>query len=179
MNECLNINYIVEIPEFPKYFVDILGNVYSEQLGEMRKLKPSQGDYRYYIVGLCKNGKRYNKKVHRLVAQVFIPNPENKTQVDHIDGCILNNKLENLRWVTRSENQRNICKSKINTSGILGVSFDKCTNCWRADWREFDGKRFRKSFSVNKYGENEAKQLAIDYRKNMEKIYYPTKERYD
>ena len=58
----------------------------------------------YYVVRLCKNGKMKNHKVHRLVAIAFIPNPENKAFVDHIDTNRSNNRVENLRWVTASEN---------------------------------------------------------------------------
>ena len=54
----------------------------------------------------CKlNGKNYRK--HRIIALQFIPNPENKPEVDHIDGDRKNNRIENLRWATRSENNSN------------------------------------------------------------------------
>ena len=58
----------------------------------------------YYVIRLCKNGKSKNYKIHRLVAEAFIPNPENKPEVDHIDTNKRNNMVENLRWVTRQEN---------------------------------------------------------------------------
>lgn len=58
----------------------------------------------YYRVALCRNGKKENVSVHRLVARTFIPNPENKPCVNHIDGNKHNNHVENLEWVTYSEN---------------------------------------------------------------------------
>lgn len=62
---------------------------------------------RYKIVSLCKEGKIYPRLVHRLVAEAFIPNPDNKPNVDHIDTNPLNNNVDNLRWVTQSENALN------------------------------------------------------------------------
>lgn len=59
----------------------------------------------YQRVNLWKNGVLTHKLVHRLVAEAFIPNPENKSQVNHIDGNKRNNNVCNLEWVTASENQ--------------------------------------------------------------------------
>lgn len=59
------------------------------------------------LVVLCKEGKTYPRLVHRLVAESFIPNPENKPNVDHIDTNPENNNVDNLRWVTQKENCNN------------------------------------------------------------------------
>lgn len=69
----------------------------------------------YYRVALYKKGTRKYYKVHRLVAIAFLPNPENKEQVNHIDGDKLNNNVDNLEWNTRIEN---IHHAKIN--GLFG-----------------------------------------------------------
>ena len=53
------------------------------------------------------NGKKVNVKIHKLVALYFVPNPENKPYIDHIDGNKTNNNASNLRWVTPSENLHN------------------------------------------------------------------------
>ena len=61
----------------------------------------------YLGAALYKNGKSYQRLVHRLVAEAFIPNPENKPCIDHIDGNNKNNNVKNLRWVTYKENMNN------------------------------------------------------------------------
>lgn len=61
----------------------------------------------YVDVSLYKDGKRYHKKPHRLVAEAFIPNPNDLPEVDHIDTNKDNNCVDNLRWCTHSENYEN------------------------------------------------------------------------
>ena len=64
----------------------------------MKKFKLS-GKKLYYT--FCR------KYVHRIVAELFIPNPDNKPEIDHIDTNKINNRVDNLRWVTRKENLNN------------------------------------------------------------------------
>lgn len=74
----------------------------TRKLSELSTEETSKGYLRVY---LSKNGKRKHHKVHRLVARAFIPNPDNKPQVNHIDGNKHNNSITNLEWVTDEENK--------------------------------------------------------------------------
>ena len=105
------------------YEVSTLGNV--RRIATGRILKSGLNARGYYTVSLCKNGKATTKKIHRLVAIAFIPNPENKECVDHIDNNRKNNNVNNLRWCSNAENQRNRTKQYNNTSGYKGVCFHK------------------------------------------------------
>lgn len=60
----------------------------------------------YYQINITKSGKRKTLSVHRVVAEVFIPNPNNYPQVNHIDRNLSHNNKENLEWCTASENMR-------------------------------------------------------------------------
>jgi hypothetical protein len=100
--------------------------------------------------------------VHRLVWKLaYGVWPAN--DIDHFDGDRLNNRLSNLRDVTRAINVRNSRRRVDNSSGIVGVSqIYHPTKFWAAQW--FDEKKKSKWFSVAKHGEEAAKQMAIDYR---------------
>lgn len=76
--------------------------------------------YKLFTVGLSKNKKRKTYSVHRLIAFTYIPNPENKPDINHIDGNPLNNNVENLEWCTKKENM----KHAINT-GLLDFYTEK------------------------------------------------------
>lgn len=72
-----------------------------------RILKHSIGPYGYPVVNLCKNGGGKTFAVHRLLALAFIPNPENKPHIDHINRDTTDYRIENLHWVTPKENINN------------------------------------------------------------------------
>lgn len=71
----------------------------------------------YLALGLCKYGKYKQFKIHRLVAQAFIPNIENKPGVNHKNGIKTDNRVENLEWVTDYENKKHAKKNGLNFTG--------------------------------------------------------------
>lgn len=83
------------------YKVSSLGRV----KGKKGIIKTQYNNHKYPLLHLYKNGVSRAYTVHRLVAMAFIPNPEHKPQVNHIDGDKSNNNLDNLEWATESENQ--------------------------------------------------------------------------
>ena len=72
--------------------------------GEIRAVKHMDRPNSYKFVSVVINGEYKHLVAHRLVAKTYIPNPENKPQVNHIDGNKCNNRVENLEWVTAKEN---------------------------------------------------------------------------
>lgn len=75
----------------------------------------------YHRVTLFKNGKRYRRAVHRIIAKAFIPNPKRKPQINHKDGNPSNNSVTNLEWCTGSENNKHAYDKlgrKANKTGL-------------------------------------------------------------
>lgn len=92
-----------EVSDYPDFYISNLGRVYS---GFSKKYRSGTIDTRgYYRVCIKrKDGKYKHKSIHRLVAEAFIENPENKRVVNHINGVKTDNTLGNLEWATDSEN---------------------------------------------------------------------------
>jgi hypothetical protein len=92
---------------------------------------------------------------------------------DHINNKRYDNRIDNLRIVHQRENTRNKTKYKNNKSGKMGVSRDMIRGCayWKVRIRDPEGKLISKCYSVNKLGEDTAKQLAIEKRLELERLY--------
>lgn len=116
----------------------------------------------------------YTYKAHRLAwLYVYGEFPDGKQPyIDHINGKKDDNRISNLRCSSIAENARNMEMTTRNTSGIVGVFRTSAWNgvrtklnwYWRASWHDENCKQRRKNFSIETYGEDVAKQMAIDYR---------------
>ncbi len=94
------------------YSINRNGDVRNDITGQIKKPYVNK-DNNYLMVDLYRNNKSTKVTVHRLLAEAFISNPENKPCIDHKDGNRQNNALTNLRWATYSENN-----SRFNTNGV-------------------------------------------------------------
>lgn len=109
--------------------------------GKIRILRQGFNTNGYPTVSLHKNGKAKTYTVHRLVAKAFIPNPENKPKIDHIDTNRSNASVENLRWVTSSENSQAAIKNgtqKIGTESPLAKLAENDIKCIRENYKPYD-----------------------------------------
>ena len=113
------------IKNFENYSVSNLGNVKNNNTNKIIKRYNNKGYKQIHL-----NGK--SLRVHRLVAEAFIPNPENKSCVDHKNNIRDDNRIDNLRWATIKENSQNVSISSRNKSGYKGVNWDKRSDRWRA-----------------------------------------------
>lgn len=106
------------------------------QLFKERLLKPCKTNHGYFSYTISVNGNVFRMLAHRFVAIAFIPNPDNKPHINHIDSNRQNNKVENLEWCTHSENMKhsflsgnssqlgdkNSC-SKLTTKQVINIFF--------------------------------------------------------
>lgn len=146
-----------DIPGYEgEYAITENGKLWSYRWNRWMRISITNG---YYKVNLSKDGKSKLKYVHRLLAEIFILNPECKDQVDHIDGNKLNNNLSNLRWTTHAENQHNRKRAK-------GYSWHKTAQKWKAEIKTNNEKIHLGCYET----EEEARQAYLD----AKKIHHPT-----
>lgn len=111
---CLKMQIIYDMEEIWKeikgyeglYMVSNLGKITNVKTGKLKSVHLDKHTG-YYKVHLCRNGKSKNCFLHRIIAENFIPNAFNKTEVDHINTIRTDNRISNLRWCTRKENRNN------------------------------------------------------------------------
>ena len=87
----------------------------------IKLLKQKPNPYGYLHVSILLNKKRVSKFIHRMVAMLFVPNPKNKPEVNHLDGNKKNNAASNLKWVTSSENVKHAFATGLNRSWAKGI----------------------------------------------------------
>lgn len=127
------------------YEVTENGEVINTHNGHKRVLQPNTKGYLRVMI----NGK--NLLVHRLVAEKYVPNPENKPQVNHIDGNKLNNHYTNLEWATNQENRNHAIEHGLHTMGE-DCSWSKLNNAKvrfiRKHQNDMPAEEFTKLFNV-------------------------------
>ena len=94
-------------------------------------LKPSPHSSGYLVLSLCKDGVETSVLAHRIIAEVFLPNPDNKPEVNHKDGNKHNNAVANLEWVTHLENEEHAKTAGLKASG---------SRCWKCTLHESEIK---------------------------------------
>ena len=122
------------------YKINKKGEIYS--CYKKTILKPSITEDGYFYILLTKEGKRSKCRIHRLIGLQWIPNPDNKPEIDHIDRNTKNNSIENLRWATRTENANN----KKNNIALLSPE--------EKEQRKKDMKEYKRVWAENKRREN-------------------------
>ena len=105
------------------YYITETGKCYNNNTGKYLQGQIGKNGYKSFMITLP-DGSKKRCYAHRLVAQHFIPNPQNKKEVNHIDGDKLNNNVENLEWTTAKENQQHAINKELRTFKHI-FCFDK------------------------------------------------------
>tara|TARA_R110000796_G_scaffold12445_3_gene41134 strand:- start:165 stop:620 length:456 start_codon:yes stop_codon:yes gene_type:complete len=132
----------MEVKGLPGYLIYSDGRVWSNMRKNGKFLETFISRNGYEVVSLGPAKDRHKYLIHRLIAQHYIPNPENKREVDHINRNSLDNTIENLRWVSRSENNQNRGINRRNTSGFKFISLK-----FKRFERIINGKKIQKRSS--------------------------------
>ena len=169
------------LPNFDNYLISNLGRVWS--IRNEIVMKPFIQNSGYYSLNLVDNdAKSVRFLLHRLVALVWVSNPNNKPLVNHIDGDKLNNKSSNLEWVTNSENINHVRQTGLNPyneptkgkklqgakksiSNYHGVSYDKTRQKWlgllRLNGKNIKQKRFNTELEAARHYDSLVKELQL------------------
>lgn len=118
-----NTNVWKPINSYEKYFISNDGKIFSTHKNIFLIQRGDNLGYKF--IGIKNKGATKTFSVHRLVAMHFIPNPENKPEVDHIDSDPSNNNVSNLTWATRKENMKRVVDKETNNGFVAIIHYDK------------------------------------------------------
>ncbi len=125
----------VVLKKTPRYSINIDGVIKINATGKIRKSYLNRG---YLITFLVEGETRKGYTVHRLIAEYFIPNPENKPYINHKNGIKHDNRIENLEWCTHSENCQHAYDAGLNKGGR-----ENCRKVGLANWSKAVNARKR------------------------------------
>lgn len=172
----LNVKHTIQYKD-TNYMVEETGKVYSGS----RELRPYRQNSGYLCLKLVVGGRRESWLVHRLVATLFIPNPHDLPEVNHIDGNKDNNAVANLEWVTRTENKAHAKATGLWTynepstgvklgksSRFRNVTYDRSRKKWvgsvRVSGKTYKQKRFGSEVEAARYVNQLLDELGLDNR---------------
>jgi hypothetical protein len=120
------------------YSVSSYGRIRNDKTDQL--IAQRQTTRGYWMVTLYNGSRSFNRRTHRLVAECFIPNPENKPEVNHMDGDTSNPRLSNLEWVTKAENMLHAVKTGLLSNNTKITSLKAKQLCEALSRRYDEGK---------------------------------------
>ena len=159
--------YFKPIKNFETYGISNLGNVKDFRNGKIVNQYVNVTGGGYLQVQIKNPKGAASKRVHRLVAENLIDNPNNLEEVDHIDRNRLNNRLDNLRWVSRSDNQINKLYTPHDNNPYRSIHYDSPNtkknpySCWCIQIRN-KKLMYKKRFRTDKYSLDDVKKIRDD-----------------
>ena len=142
-----------EIEGFDNYKISNLGRVKNIKFD--RLVKPLLDNRGYIMVNLYKDGKMKRLSLHRLIAIAFIPNPDNKPCIDHINTDRSDNHIDNLRWVTQKENHNNPLSLMNHSKASKGRTISE-------EQKKNQSEKMKGRYKGNKWGSKKIIQLTLD-----------------
>ena len=150
----------MEIIDYPNYLIYPDGKIYNQKFKRYLQSKCKDKDG-YRVIKLRKDGKPKMFKLHRLIAIHYIPNPENKPLIDHKNRNTSDNRIENLRWATMSENCQNRIVNRNNkTTGIKNISYHNNRYIYN---KMFNRVKCQKKFKTLEEAVNYKKEYELKY----------------
>lgn len=154
------------IDGYDNYKISNYGNVINDNTNKLLKHTIDRNGYAYIRLYNQNHARFY---IHRLVALYFCENENNYNIVDHIDRDRTNNCYDNLRWVTKSQNSRNIDKKKNTSSKYLGVHLNTKRQKWCAQFKLNGKVKYLGSFATEEEAYEAFKNEVIEH--NLQEFY--------